>query len=45
MEELRPIDVAAYLGVSRQRVSQLASEQGFPALAIGRMACGSGERT
>ena len=30
MEEMRSIDVAYYLGVSKQRVSQLASEQGFP---------------
>jgi hypothetical protein len=30
VDELRPIDVAHYLGVSGQRVSQLASEQGFP---------------
>ena len=30
MAELRLIDVAEYLGVSKQRVSQLASEPGFP---------------
>ena len=30
MDEMRSIDVAYYLGVSKQRVSQLASEQGFP---------------
>jgi predicted DNA-binding transcriptional regulator AlpA len=30
MDEMRLIDVAYYLGVSKQRVSQLASEQGFP---------------
>jgi predicted DNA-binding transcriptional regulator AlpA len=30
VDELRSVDVADYLDVSRQRVSQLASEQGFP---------------
>ena len=30
MDEMRSIDVAYYLGVSKQRVSQLVSEQGFP---------------
>jgi predicted DNA-binding transcriptional regulator AlpA len=30
MKEMRCFDVAHYLGVSKQRVSQLASEQGFP---------------
>jgi hypothetical protein len=30
VEELRPIDVAHYLDVSKQRVSQVGSEPGFP---------------
>lgn len=30
MDDWRPTDVARYLGVSKQRVSQLASEEGFP---------------
>ena len=30
MDEMRSIDVAYYLGVSKQRVAQFASEQGFP---------------
>jgi hypothetical protein len=30
VEELRLIDVADYLGVTKQRVSQLGSEKGFP---------------
>jgi hypothetical protein len=39
VEELRPIDVAHYLDVSKQRVSQLGSEPGFP-LATAPMAPG-----
>jgi len=39
---MRPIDVAHYLGVSRQRVSQLASEPGFPDLVTGPMGRASG---
>ena len=38
MDEMRSIDVAYYLGVSKQRVSQLASEQGFPNRGIYWMA-------
>ena len=30
MDEMRSTDVASYLRVSKQRVSQLGSEQGFP---------------
>ena len=30
VDEMRSIDVAYYLGISKQRVSQLASEHGFP---------------
>ena len=30
MDEMRSIDLAYYLGVSKQRVAQLASERGFP---------------
>jgi hypothetical protein len=35
MDELRLIDLARYLGVSKQRAHQLASEPGFPHLACG----------